>query len=357
MLYNKVHNYNQLNPLKEIWIGGVYPEKFYSHFDSRTQEAFGKITELTNRDLNKLQQVLESLGVSVVRPEFQDSVDPYLDSQDNLLKPPICPCDWALVIDNNLYIIPQFESGIEPFQHAIDQYVKAGQNVKIINRAYDPMSWLTFSSVVRLGQDIIMDYDHRVPQAEKAAYRVARQLARTHRVHLSQTGDHNDGVFNPLKPGHIFSTSYIKTYDQTFPGWQVFWVNKTKNKDNFVYNPPAHMKWWLPGVNFAHYNREILKIADSWLGNPHESIFEVNIIIVDENNIITNLQNEETLKYFESVGVTPHIVDFAAAYFWDSGLHCLSSDIFRTGETADYWPEREKTGIFPIKEWYRAGEE
>jgi hypothetical protein len=186
---------------------------------------------------------------------------------------------------------------------------------------------------------------------------VARQLSRSHRVHLSQTGDHNDGVFNPLKPGHIFSTSYIKTYDQTFPGWQVFWVNKTKNKENFVYNPPAHMKWWLPGVNFAHYNREILKIADSWLGNPHESIFEVNIIIVDENNIITNLQNEETLKYFESVDVTPHIVDFAAAYFWDSGLHCLSSDIFRTGESADYWPEREKTGIFPIKEWYRAGEE
>lgn len=57
-MLNKVCNYNQLNPLKEIWIGGIFPEKFYSHFDTKTQDAFGKITEITNRDLDKLQKTL-----------------------------------------------------------------------------------------------------------------------------------------------------------------------------------------------------------------------------------------------------------------------------------------------------------
>lgn len=356
-MHNKVNVYNQLNPLKEIWIGGVYPEKFYSHFDNKAQDIFGKITEMTNRDLNILEKTLTNIGVSVVRPQFKDSVDHYLDSQDNLLKPPISPCDWALVIDDVLYICPQYESGIEPMQHAIDRYIQAGQKVRIINRGLDPMAWVTFSSVVRLGQDIIIDYDHRDINRQKAAQRIAKQLAKTRRVHLSQTGDHNDGVFNPLVPGHIFSTRYIESYSETFPGWEVFYLNSTKTLENVVNDPVHHLKWWMPNVNWPYYNKTILKIAEHWLGTPHESIFEVNIIIVDDKNIITNKQNDATLKYFEKMGITPHVVDFNAAYFWDAGLHCLSADIHREGGSVNYWPQRPETGIFEIREWYRAGEE
>jgi hypothetical protein len=356
-MHNKVQVYNQLNPLKEIWIGAVYPEKFYNHFDNKTEDIFSQITEITNRDLNILEKTLTDIGVSVVRPQFNDTVDAYLDSKDNLLKPPICPCDWALVIDNMLYIFPQYESGIEPYQHAIDQYVAAGQNVRVINRSVDPLAWITFSSVVRLGQDIIIDYDHRDENRKKAAYKIAKKLSKTRRVHLSQTGDHNDGVFNPLRPGHIFSTDYIKSYAQTFPGWEVFFVNGTKTIEDVQREQVHHLKWWMPNLDWPYYNKTILKIAEKWLGNPTESIFEVNIIVVDDKNIITNEQNESTLRYFERMGITPHIVNFNAAYFWDAGLHCLSSDIYRQGDVANYWPDRPDSGIFEISEWYRAGDE
>lgn len=47
----KIENNCQLNPLKELWLGGIYPESFYSHFDNKTEDLFCKITELTNKDL------------------------------------------------------------------------------------------------------------------------------------------------------------------------------------------------------------------------------------------------------------------------------------------------------------------
>ena len=44
----------------------------------------------------------------------------------------------------------------------------------------------------------------------------------------------------------------------------------------------------MPGAHFANYNNEILSVADSWLGNPWETIFSVNCILIDEKNITKN---------------------------------------------------------------------
>ena len=50
--------------------------------------------------------------------------------------------------------------------------------------------------------------------------------------------------------------------------------------------------------------------------------------------------NEKVFKYFEKHGVTPHIVNMRHRYFWDGGLHCVTSDLHREGERKDYFPDR-----------------
>jgi hypothetical protein len=341
----KIENRSQLNPLREVWIGGVYPENFYSHYDHRTQDIFGKLTETTIEDFNNLEKIISNLGVSVIRPKFQNNVSLYMDEHDNLIKPPVSPCDWAITVDDTLYISPQYQSGIEPYQHAIDEYIAHGQKVKILDRSLpEPMAWVTFPSVIRLGRDILIDYDPNIPESKKYSMIVAEELAKSHRVHLSNTADHNDGVFCPLKPREIFSTHYRSTYNTSFPNWNVFWLPEPK------FNGHA-LNWWVPGKNYAHFNNEVVNVASSWLGNPHETVFEVNMLVIDEHNVVCAGQDDNAFRHFEKLGITPHVVDFKTCYFWDAGIHCVSSDVYREGPMPDYWPTRGANGIYHITDW------
>lgn len=76
----------------------------------------------------------------------------------------------------------------------------------------------------------------------------------------------------------------------------------------------------------------------------------MNCILVDEKNILVIKEDEKIFKHLESIGMTPHHANFDMCYFWDSGLHCLSSDVYREGTTPDYWPNRGANGVYFIDE-------
>jgi hypothetical protein len=344
-----ISSHSQFQPLQEVWLGGTYPADFYRHLGSETFDLFAKITEITNRDFDKLAAVLISLGVHTVRPRFE-SVDDFLDAHDNLLKPPISPCDFALTLNDTLYLIPQYYSNIDPYQHAIDDYIKNNQKVHMVDRSSaDPWAWITFPGLVKTGKDIVIDYDPNIKQSKHAAVVVAENLSNNYRVHLSSTGEHNDGVFCPIKPGHIMTSHYRSTYDQSFPNWQVHHLPDITNKN--IKHLGLHHKWWLPGVDYGHFNSQVIAVAETWLGNPQETIFEVNMLAVDEHNIICGAYNKGAWDYFGSIGVTPHLVEFESRMFWDAGIHCVTSDIHRTGHCCNYWPDRGPNGIYKITEW------
>lgn len=344
----KISRHSQLQPLKEIWLGDTYPESFYSQFNQQTQDVFGYITEITRRDLAKIERKLQELGVTVQRPQFHDSVDAYRDDYGNLIRPPISPCDFALSLDDTLWVIPQYCRGAEPFQHVINQYLDQGQRVVVLDRSQDDMCWINFPSVVVLGRDIYMDYDATNDLAVSANLAAAQQLAdRGYRIHISTTGDHSDAIFCPIRPGQILSTHYRSSYANSFPGWQVHYLVAPED----LHLRPIEQRWWLPGYDHAVFNPVILEIAENWLGTVNETVFEVNIIVVDEHNIICPTQKDSTLHWLESIGVTPHVIDFEAGGFWDAGLHCLTADITRLGDCPDYCIEDRGPGIFYVSEW------
>lgn len=342
-----VHSHCQFFPLKEVWIGGVYPDHFYEHLGSQAHDAFSFIAETTRQDFQRLRKIIESFGITVVEPKF-DRVDDYLDCDGRLLKPPISPCDLALALGNTLYVKKEYPSGIQPYQHALDRY--GHQNVKIINReSDDPWAWVEFASVVRAGRDLYIDYLPRNPNSKQAIYQVAESLKDRYRIHVSNTGDHSDGVFCPIKNKHIITSHYRTHYKQTFPDWEIFQLRKPALSRVMLLNTAR--KWWLPGVDYAHFNNLIIANAESWLGSPHETVFDVNILVIDDKNIVCGAYNEKAFRYFESIGVTPHIAEIKSQYFWDAGIHCLTSDIYRHGDLIDFWPERGHNGIYTVSEW------
>jgi hypothetical protein len=150
-----ISSHSGFQPLKTVWLGDVYPSNFYDHYRSDLRDSLCKLTESTKNDLKNIESKLLDLGVNVQRPTF-GSIDLYM-SDNKLTKPPICPRDWAVTIGNTLYIIPQYESGTEPWQWAIDEYVSTGCDVRILSRFCDnpdPNVWVNCPSVVRAGKDI-----------------------------------------------------------------------------------------------------------------------------------------------------------------------------------------------------------
>jgi len=342
---SEINSYTGFQPLKEVWLGGTYPEHFYDHLDSESQDIFCKITELTNLDLAKFEKKLHELNVIVRRPEF-DKIDNYLDDHGSLIKPPITPRDWAITLADTLYVTPQYPSAVEPFGSAINDYVKNNQKVRILDRSTDDIDffkWVTFPSVVRIGQDLYIDCPNDNSNASRYNKLVIQDLSKNYRVHVTNTGDHADGVFCPVAPGHIFSTHYRKKYSDTFPDWEIFFLSDTtvrREKNGHNGN------WWLPGNDYpTATNDKLLSFAKNWVGNSRETVFEVNMLVIDEKNICCIAEDDSACKKLESLGITPHVIDFKTRGFWDGGLHCLTLDIHRLGAKIDYWPQRGPCGI------------
>ena len=322
-------------------MGDVYPEHFYQLLPSELRDSLCKLTETTKKDLLQVEKKLVELGVCVRRPSFTN-VDDFLVNE-KLIKPPICPRDWACVLGDTLYITPQYESGVEPFQDAIDLYKARNQNVHISQRfsdISDPWCWVVFPSVVRVGRDIFVDYPKHETTRAKNNLKVCEQLSKNYRVHVTHTNDHSDGVFCPVAPGLIFSTHYKTNYQNTFPNWDIFFLkNTTSNKRNSI-------GWYRPDHYLPYYSNALVAYAQDWLGNANETVFEVNMLIVDEKNVICIAEDDYACKKLESLGITPHVVNFKTRGFWDGGIHCITLDIRRRGEILDYWPDRGDNGIY-----------
>jgi len=335
-----ISSYTGFQPLKEAWLGDVYPEEFAQVVDPRYRDLFYNISEKTKKDLTQLERKMKELGITVQRPSF-DRVDTFLDEYENLLKPPICPRDWAITLGDTLYITPQYPYNKTGFESTQELYKSCGQNVTVLDRmSGDPMCHLIFPSVVRVGKDILIDLPKYISLEQVQS--VVEELANSYRVHISQTGNHSDGVFCPVAPGWIFSTHYQTQYNTTFPGWEIFFLTDTTKARTNGFNG----KWWLPDMDYAHYNGAVFDIAKNWIGDSQETIFEVNMLVVDEHNVICIAEDDRACRKLESLGITPHVVNVSTRGFWDGGIHCMTLDIHRHGPKIDYWSDRGGLGVY-----------
>jgi hypothetical protein len=330
-----IESFTGFQPLQEAWIGGTYPVDFYKDLESQVYDTFAQITEQTEKGFDNLEKTLNDLGVVVRKPMFTGNRDDYKDQFGNLIKPPVCPRDWAITVGNQLWITPQGYKA-DPYQHVIDEYISKGEHVDVLDRGPDHRSWLGFPGMVRLGNKIIVDTGHEMQDSEHRNHllkAIQHLEGLGYDVEMTTEGGHSDAVFCPIKEGYIFSSHWgsLDLYNKTFPGWQVFWKAKQSNGFNG--------KWWVADNNFHSpiFNRYVEQCARDWVGNAQETVFEVNMLVVDDKNVICTGHDQETFDYMSKIGITPHVVDFPARGFWDGGIHCITVDIRRKGGCLDYF--------------------
>ena len=375
--------YQHWDPLKVCIVGKSYSPKFYDYIkNDKVRRVFYRIAEETEEDYQKLINLLESFGVKILRPEVSDNHNDYHDNSGKILPPPMVPRDYVGMFGSNFFI-PSWYNSISDtwdrlagydwpscpnnqhefdalpknilnelkvfgkinyknfynnsFSEIIDHIKKQGNNI-IFNKV-----GLNTAEVTRIGKDIYFGIQQGSKMNELSINEILPHFD-NYRCHNIHTMGHSDGTFCPVVPGLIISLLDIPTYENTFPGWEVVYLPnqsweavssflKLKEKNNG--------KWWVPGEELNDDFTNFVEIwMNSWVGYVEETVFDVNILVIDQKNVVCNNYNKKVFDAFSKYGITPHVINFRHRYFWDGGLHCITSDLHREGIMQDYFPER-----------------
>jgi hypothetical protein len=362
--------HNNWDPLKEVWLGDVWPENFYDDLkDHAVRDIFYQITEWTKTDLNNIQNKLESFGVVVKRPDVSGPKERYIVNNTNLkslesglnyLRPPITPRDTNSVIGNSLYFKTDFLRSC--FQDLLKEYDPSC----VFDQSKSPIAFPGGANTVKIGRDIIIDEfipdfnqlrmknpmaawhaekAHALECYDKYFKQYNELLGNDYRLHYATAGGHCDGCFMPIRPGLLLSTGYFKDYELLFPDWRKINIAEPTYAHNYMWRHPE-WRWTLPGVKAPpHFNEYIEKYCADWIGNFKETYFEVNILMLDEKNLLCIGTNDKLFNELEKEGITCHVLPFRTRTFWDGGLHCITLDTIREGTLQDYYPERGGMGM------------
>jgi hypothetical protein len=158
-------------------------------------------------------------------------------------------------------------------------------------------------------------------------------------------GGHNDGTFNLPKPGLAICAPWMpdEAFKNTLPGWDILRIQdpETITSD---WGPWSHQKqltqgrWWTPDMA---ENPEFADYVDNWLsdwvGLSEETVFEVNMLSINESTILSLNYQKEVHNKLQKHGIEPIYCRFRHRNFWDSGLHCLTVDTVREGGMQNYF--------------------
>jgi hypothetical protein len=333
----KINSYTGFQPLKTCLVGRSYPPEFYSKISNpKVRSVMETVAQETEEDYQSLIKLIQRFGVDVVRPEIasDNNFEEYKLILDNGLNwyqpPPMTPRDNLLVHGNRLFVDrphgPEYRDFYDPVIDRVDGQI-------FHSKDYPCLQQLPASSVTRVGQDVYFDQIRNVAEITSTYFK-------DYNCHIIKTGGHSDGVYCPVTPGLIISLHDVPTYSNTFPDWEVVYLPyqswdrvtaflelKKKNQG----------KWWIPEQEM---NNDLVEFVETWLthwvGYVEETVFDVNMLVIDEHNVICNNYNKLVFDALEKHQVTPHICNFRHRYFWDGGLHCITLDLVRDGTVQKY---------------------
>jgi len=381
--------YQHWDPLKVCVVGKSYPPEFYSWITKpAVRSLFEKIAIETEEDYQVIIKKLKSFGVEVLRPNLP--ANSFVNGQ--FVMPPMTPRDDTVMIGETFYSKfnwheasfegfynnvkdtswPECDS-IEKFyhlpKHIRDECIQVhnmhkflarhkninGNNSNVYQDIFDHVTSIgnrfvegadliiNGAMVTRIGRDLYFGTKNYVEDPFRIIQAVEKEFP-DNRTHVVNTGGHSDGTYCPVCPGLIISLYDVPTYADTFPDWEVVYLPaqgfdafedfmdlKAKNKG----------KWWIPGFE---KNQDVIDTVETWLGHwtgyVEETVFDVNMLIIDPKNVMVFNYNKQVFDALEKYGITPHIVPFRHRYFWDGGIHCVTTDLHREGGMQDYFPQR-----------------
>lgn len=343
--------YQHWDPLELCVVGKAYPPEFYTWIeDKNTRNKFEQVARETEEDFQKLIRLLMQFGVEVVRPTIPKTFEDCM-VDDVWVPPPVTPRDYFIQIHDQLWVpvVPNANHAHNAFKkqktktwaqfQAHDQ-AKHNRKLQFYDHIFNShktvptdCTYISGCFVSRLGEDLFFATQTIHDNWTKIQEQVDKLFPHTTN-HIVDAQGHGDAVYCPVTEGLIISIAN-EDYKHSFPNWEVVHLPESHYAAHKMFQASMKLnagKWYIPGFE---KNPLILETVDAymndWIGEVSETVFGVNILIINPNNVVLAEYNKQAVDALKRYGITAHISPFRHKYFWDAGIHCVTNDIKRKG--------------------------
>ena len=343
--------YQHWDPLELCVVGKAYPPEFYTWIeDKNTRKKFEQVARETEEDFQKLIRLLMQFGVEVVRPNIPKTFEDCM-VDDVWVPPPVTPRDYFIQIHDQLWVpvVPNANHAHNAFKkqktktwaqfQAHDQ-AKHNRKLKFYDNIFDnhktvptDCTYISGCFVSRLGEDLFFATQTIHDNWSEIQEQVDKLFPHTSN-HIVDAQGHGDAVYCPVAKGLIISIAN-EDYKHSFPNWEVVHLPESHYAAHKMFQASMKLnagKWYIPGFE---KNPLILETVDAymddWIGEVSETVFGVNILIINPKNVVLAEYNKQAVDALQRYGITAHISPFRHKYFWDAGIHCITNDLKRKG--------------------------
>ena len=337
-----INAYTSWQPLEEVIVGRAYTPDYFDFIENaQVRNQLQQILNETEEDLNNLQKTIETYGARVHRPKLMDKHN-FQDQQINdkgVPLPPLTPRDWQISLGQKLLrVLPMNELDdicAEFGNQVVNPHGKFWDTDCILNGA-------SASCIVRVGRDVFFDNSDFL-RPDQTQWIVDNVLVSDYRIHEAVTDGHGDAVFAILKPGVILSSKHDMHLHlaEDFPGWDVMkiwdssiWAAMEVGKFKYETSPGA---WYVQGQTpTLEFTQFVDTYLNKWTGFVAETVFDVNCLVLDEENVIFSAYNKDVFDFCKKHKINPIISELRHSYFWDGGISCCTQDLRRRGGLETY---------------------
>lgn len=338
--------YTEWDTLKEIIVGKVYDPDDVTFEDKEFADGLKRIFAESEEDFRQLSDLLTSLGVKVYRPyqtKMQFQKGPGWENQ--FPYPAVCPRDMHLVYGDNIVNT----IGGDPNRYFESDYysdimLQLNRNYIAmprpkLDRYYKPYKenegkiLYHAANILKCGDTLI----YTEPYNNDFSYPLTRQFGRGTQTGLQWLKDHipakwirihesghADGKIALIRPG-LLMCWLEEMVPEELKHWDKIVVPKQNVPEQFWQSKrqpimAKNVKQWL----------------GSWIGHVDETIFDVNVLSVSSECVITNGYDKDIATKLKNYGVEMIPFNFRHKFFWDGGLHCITLDLTREGSCESY---------------------
>ena len=337
-----INAYTSWQPLEEVIVGRAYTPDYFDFIENaQVRNQLQQILNETEEDLNNLQKTIETYGARVRRPNLMDKHN-FQDQQirsEGVPLPPLTPRDWQITLGQKLLRVLPMSELDDICREYTDQVVSPhGEHWNsdcVLNGA-------SASCIVRVGRDVFFDNSDFL-RPDQTQWIVDNVLGPDYRIHEAVTDGHGDAVFAILKPGVILSSKHDMHLHlaEDFPGWDVMkiwdssiWAAMEVGKFKYETSPGA---WYVQGQTpTLEFTQFVDTYLNKWTGFVAETVFDVNCLVLDEENVIFSAYNKDVFDFCKKHKINPIISELRHSYFWDGGISCCTQDLRRRGGLETY---------------------
>jgi hypothetical protein len=308
----KVWISNNKDRLQKVLLGSIPTSKTLQGILKKPiPKVIEKVLAETQEDLDQIKGIYQKLGVEVLSYPVET-----LEDSINVR-------NGFIVVDDHMWVSDKSDS-LRTLYNQIDQVTFLDHN-----EGYCPDIYIH-------DEYAILD---RLPPMAFEYWR--KKLSVKRKIITAFNEGHSDGIYCNVGDKIWLTNGQALPFKKHWPGVPVMELS-TSNKglindwepvEKMFRSKELHKTQGRYLIAKNELNKTDIEFIDEyldkWLGYCEETLFDINLSIIDDKNVMAISQNSLVYDRLESLDIKVHKVPFRHRFFWDGGLHCITNDLVR----------------------------